>query len=193
MAESTVDDSTLAGLDRHEQRGPRIQKLARLAHERAPDSLGLRSADRRGHEPCDGVDGVDLGLGHGDRGRFASYPSGSQPYMQASPTAPILIAMTSALIGDDALPSAGAQRMFELTVLDEPIQLPIAPGPFSVPPVLLQPTVAVVDTGADLRIPEISATHPDVYDVRTRTRDVRDANGHGTEMAGSPVRLNGDV
>jgi len=48
---------------------------------------------------------------------------------------------------------------------------------------VLQPTVAVVDTGADLRIPEISATHPAVYDVRTRTRDVRDANGHGTRVA----------
>jgi len=90
-------------------------------------------------------------LARGDRGRLSSsyYGSGSQPYQQSAPTAPILVAMSSALIGDDALPSAGAQRTFELTVLDQPIQLPIAPGPFKVVPVLLPPTV-VVEAGATL-------------------------------------------
>jgi subtilisin family serine protease len=47
----------------------------------------------------------------------------------------------------------------------------------------LQPTVAVIDTGANVRVPAIAALHPATYDVRTRTRDVRDANGHGTEVA----------
>ena len=49
--------------------------------------------------------------------------------------------------------------------------------------VVLQPTIAVVDTGANLRVPELAARHPLVYDVRTRTRDVRDLNGHGTRVA----------
>ena len=49
--------------------------------------------------------------------------------------------------------------------------------------VVLQPTVAIVDTGADLRVPELAARRPVVYDVRTRTRDVRDLNGHGTRVA----------
>ncbi len=44
--------------------------------------------------------------------------------------------------------------------------------------VALQPTIAVVDTGANVRAPAIAAT----YDVRTRTRDVRDLNGHGTRV-----------
>jgi subtilisin family serine protease len=47
----------------------------------------------------------------------------------------------------------------------------------------LQPTVAVIDTGANVRLPAIAALHPATYDVRTRRRDVRDANGHGTEVA----------
>jgi subtilisin family serine protease len=47
----------------------------------------------------------------------------------------------------------------------------------------LQPTVAVIDTGANVRVPAIAALHPATYDVRTRRRDVRDANGHGTEVA----------
>jgi len=49
--------------------------------------------------------------------------------------------------------------------------------------VALQPTVAVIDTGADVRVPAIAAVRPATYDVRTRTRDVRDPNGHGTEVA----------
>src|SRR5690348_5227376 len=44
--------------------------------------------------------------------------------------------------------------------------------------VALQPTIAVVDTGANLRAPAITAT----YDVRTHSRDVRDLSGHGTRV-----------
>ena len=40
-------------------------------------------------------------------------------------------------------------------------------------------TIAVVDTGANVRAPEIAARQPLTYDVRTRGRDVRDLNGHG--------------
>src|SRR6476620_4150218 len=47
----------------------------------------------------------------------------------------------------------------------------------------LHPTAAVIDNRANLRVPAIAALHPATYDVRTRTRDVRDSNGHGTEVA----------
>jgi hypothetical protein len=57
--------------------------------------------------------------------------------------------------------------------------------------VALQPTVAVIDTGADVRVPEIAAARPLTYDIRTRTRDVRDPNGHGTEVARIVARESG--
>jgi subtilisin family serine protease len=44
-------------------------------------------------------------------------------------------------------------------------------------------TIAIVDTGADVRVPEIAARVPATYDVRTRSRNVRDLNGHGTKVA----------
>ena len=54
--------------------------------------------------------------------------------------------------------------------------------------------VAVVDTGADLTAPDLSAKAPLTYSVRTRLADVPDANGHGAFVsalaAGSPT--NGD-
>ena len=49
-------------------------------------------------------------------------------------------------------------------------------------------TVAVVDTGANLRTPEIAASQPLTYDVRTGSRDVRDFNGHGTKVAALVAR-----
>ena len=57
--------------------------------------------------------------------------------------------------------------------------------------VVLQPTVAIVDTGADLRVPELAARRPVVYDVRTRTHDVRDLSGHGTRVARIVARESG--
>jgi hypothetical protein len=92
---------------------------------------------------------LDAVLARGDRSRVTYYGSGSQPYAQSAPTAPILIALSSALIGDDAIPNAGAQRTYQLTVFDESIELPIAPGPFRVAPILLPPTVSV-EPGATL-------------------------------------------
>jgi subtilisin family serine protease len=52
-------------------------------------------------------------------------------------------------------------------------------------------TVAVVDTGANVRAPAIAATHPSTYDVRTHGRDVADANGHGTQVASIIARDGG--
>ena len=54
-------------------------------------------------------------------------------------------------------------------------------------------TIAVVDTGANLRVPEIAAKHPATYDVRTRGRDVRDLNGHGTHVASIIARSSGNA
>ena len=56
--------------------------------------------------------------------------------------------------------------------------------------IALQPTIAVVDTGADLRVPQLAATRPVLYDIRSRSRDVRDLNGHGTRVAAVIVREN---
>lgn len=59
---------------------------------------------------------------------------------------------------------------------------------------LAQPvTVAVVDTGANLRDPVLAAKHPATYDVRTHARGVADANGHGTLVASIIARESGDA
>jgi len=52
-------------------------------------------------------------------------------------------------------------------------------------------TIAIVDTGANVRVPAIAATRPLTYDVRTRSRDVRDLNGHGTVVASIAARSSG--
>ena len=44
-------------------------------------------------------------------------------------------------------------------------------------------TIAVVDTGADLRAPDLAAKAPSAYSVLTRSANVRDAHGHGTFVA----------
>jgi hypothetical protein len=57
--------------------------------------------------------------------------------------------------------------------------------------VALRPTVAVIDTGADVRVPEIAAAKPLTYDVRSRGHNVSDRNGHGTEVARIVARESG--
>ena len=44
-------------------------------------------------------------------------------------------------------------------------------------------TIAVIDTGADLTAPDLSAKAPRTYSVRTGQPDVPDTNGHGTFVA----------
>lgn len=44
-------------------------------------------------------------------------------------------------------------------------------------------TIAVVDTGADLRAPDLAAKAPHAYNVRTGTAEITDTNGHGTFVA----------
>jgi hypothetical protein len=92
---------------------------------------------------------LDTVLARSGGGQLNQYNFSSQPYQQVAPTAPLLVAVTSAPIGEDTLPNAGAQRTFELTVFDEPLSLLVAPGPFKLLPVLLPPIV-VTDPGATL-------------------------------------------
>jgi len=44
-------------------------------------------------------------------------------------------------------------------------------------------TIAVIDTGADLRAPDLAAKSPLAHSVRGRSADVTDVNGHGTFVA----------
>lgn len=44
-------------------------------------------------------------------------------------------------------------------------------------------TIAVIDTGADLSAPDLSAKAPARWNVRSRNRDVADSHGHGTFVA----------
>jgi subtilisin family serine protease len=44
-------------------------------------------------------------------------------------------------------------------------------------------TIAVIDTGADLRAPDLAAKSPLTYSIRARSADVTDLNGHGTFVA----------
>lgn len=43
--------------------------------------------------------------------------------------------------------------------------------------------IAVIDTGADVTAPDIAAKYPLLWNTRTGSDDVRDANGHGTFVA----------
>jgi subtilisin family serine protease len=51
-------------------------------------------------------------------------------------------------------------------------------------------TVAVVDTGANVRVPALASTRLATYDVRTHGPDVTDPNGHGTKVASLVARAN---
>jgi subtilisin family serine protease len=53
--------------------------------------------------------------------------------------------------------------------------------------------IAVIDTGADLSVPELAARRPLAYDTRTHTADVRDPSGHGTFVASVAAAFGGDA
>ena len=67
----------------------------------------------------------------------------------------------------------------------------------SVPPDVLHAAaaveIAVIDTGADLTVPEIAARRPFAYDIKTRTADVRDGNGHGTFVTSIAAAYSGNA
>lgn len=53
--------------------------------------------------------------------------------------------------------------------------------------------IAVIDTGADISVPEIGARTSGSYDARNGTSDVQDANGHGTFVASIAAAYGGDA
>jgi hypothetical protein len=85
---------------------------------------------------------IETVLAGGDGRGYSGYGP-PPPYRSSSPRAPTLVAVTSAAIGGDTIPTSGAQRTFQLTVLEQPVQLSIAAGPFTLPSVLLPPAVSV--------------------------------------------------
>jgi thermitase len=67
----------------------------------------------------------------------------------------------------------------------------------AVPPSVLRAAahveIAIVDTGADISVPELAARRPRTYDTRTRTGNVHDPNGHGTFVASLAAAFSGDA
>ena len=67
----------------------------------------------------------------------------------------------------------------------------------NIPPVVVQDAaqveIAVVDTGADLTVPELATRAPTTYDVRTKTANVRDPNGHGTFVTSIAAAYSGEA
>ena len=53
--------------------------------------------------------------------------------------------------------------------------------------------IAIVDTGADLSVPELAGRRPLAYDTRTHTADVQDPSGHGTFVASVAAAFGGDA
>lgn len=53
--------------------------------------------------------------------------------------------------------------------------------------------IAVIDTGANLAVPEIAARDVGAYDVTTKSFNVRDVNGHGTFVASIAAAYGGDA
>ena len=66
-------------------------------------------------------------LARADRRAYGNYGNG-QPYISPTPQPPTLIATTTAAIGGDLVPTSGAQRTYQLTVLEQPVQLRVAAG-----------------------------------------------------------------
>lgn len=54
-------------------------------------------------------------------------------------------------------------------------------------------TVAVIDTGANVRVPALVGKQLQTYDVRNGSRFVADANGHGTRVASIVARESGNA
>jgi len=94
---------------------------------------------------------LDTVFAPGDRNGPSSYSGGGMPIQRAVPVRPMLVALSSASIGTDVLPTAGAQRSFQLTVIEVPVKLEIAAGPFTLSPALLRPAVTL-DSGASLNM-----------------------------------------
>ena len=53
--------------------------------------------------------------------------------------------------------------------------------------------IAVVDTGADVTVPDLARRAPETWNARTDSTDVRDVNGHGTFVASLVAAASGDA
>ena len=92
---------------------------------------------------------MDAVFSPGDRNAFISYSGSGAPIQRATSVRPMVIAVSRAAIGGDVLPTAGAQRTFQLTVIQAPIHLSVGPGAFTVSGALVAPLVTL-DQGASL-------------------------------------------
>lgn len=67
----------------------------------------------------------------------------------------------------------------------------------SVPPAVVQASanlrIAVIDTGADVSVPELAARNLLTWDTRTNGTNVRDTNGHGTFVASVAAAYGGNA
>jgi len=92
---------------------------------------------------------LDAVFSAGDTNAPLSYSGNGVPLTRPTSVRPTLIAISSDSIGGDVLPTVGAQRAFELSVIEVPVHLNITPGPFTLSAALVPPSVAV-DSGASL-------------------------------------------
>jgi hypothetical protein len=92
---------------------------------------------------------VDAVFAPGDRSAPIAYSANGLPMPRPTSVRPMLVAVTSEIVGADVLPSAGAQRTFQESVIEVPVRLSIAPGPFTLSSSLMPPTVGI-DSGASL-------------------------------------------
>jgi hypothetical protein len=106
---------------------------------------------------------VDAVFSTSDRNAAIAYSSNGLPMTRPTAVRPMLVAVTSNAIGGDVLPSVGAQRTFEETVIEIPVRLAIAPGPFTLPSALVPPSVGV-EAGASLN--PGGQTSPPWFDLR---------------------------
>jgi hypothetical protein len=115
------------------------------------------------------VRAVDAVFSSGDAGSPVAHNGSSAPGTRPTPMRPMLVALSSDAVGGDVVPTVGAQRTFELSVLEVPVHVSIPPGPFTLSSALTPPSVSV-DSGASLNVGVTSgATWLDLRGAATYT------------------------
>jgi hypothetical protein len=141
---------------------------------------------------------VDAVFSSSDTSSPLAYTGNGVPSTRPSAVRPMLVALSSDTVGTDVLPSVGAQRTFELSVLEVPVHLSIQPGPFTLSSALTPPSVTV-DSGASLNVGATSGgTWLDLRGAATYTfRLDMPGNAHvdrltiSTQQAGVPQPSSG--
>jgi hypothetical protein len=136
---------------------------------------------------------VDAVFSSSEPGAPQSYSGNGVPSPRPNSVRPMLIALSNDSIGGDVVPTVGAQRTFELSVLEVPVHVSIPPGPFTLSSSLTPPSVAV-DSGASLNVGlATNATWLDLRGAATYTfRPDMPGNAHvdrltiSTQQAGVP-------